>query len=38
MVLTNNLLYSSSRPDENGKPLKKFKIKENDIIKVKYEK
>lgn len=37
MVMTNNMLYSSSRADQNGKSIKKFTFKENDIIKVKYD-
>lgn len=35
--MTNNMLYSSSRADQNGKSIKKFTFKENDIIKVKYD-
>ena len=38
MIMTNNMLYSSTRSDQNGKSLKKFKFNENDIIKVKYDK
>jgi hypothetical protein len=37
MLLSNNLLYSHSRKEENGKAVKKFELKENDVIKVKYE-
>jgi len=38
MVMSNNLIYSHSRPEQNGKALKKFNLKEKDVIKVKYEK
>lgn len=38
MIMTNNMLYSHSRPDQNGKLLKKFNFAEKGIIKVRYDK
>ena len=38
MLLSNNMLYSHSNHNENGHFIRKFEIKEKDIIKVKYEK
>ena len=38
MIMTNNMLYSSTRSQQNGKYINKFKFKENDVIKVKYDK
>lgn len=38
MIMTNNMLYSSTRPDQNGKYISKFKFNQNDVIKVKYDK
>jgi hypothetical protein len=38
MLLSNNLLYSHSRPDQNGKSVDKFQVKQGDVVKVKYDK
>jgi choline kinase len=38
MLLSNSLLYSHSRSDQNGKPVEKFQVKQGDVVKVKYEK
>ena len=32
------MLYSHTNANENGTSLRKFEVKENDVIKVKYEK
>jgi len=37
MVLSNHLLYSHSRADQNATAVKKFEVKEGDVIKVRYE-
>lgn len=37
MIMTNNMLYSHSRLEHNGRLVKKYSIGEGDIVKVRYD-
>ncbi len=37
MVMTNSMLYSHSRHQQNGSIMKKFGLSEGDIVKVRYQ-